>query len=94
MIMKIPAILAIVTSAFVAISVAADEGDKALEKSIKTSVKQELNQKDVHVDVDKGIVTLRGEVRTEAERRALATPPPPTPFVPMVQIEPIDFIGN
>ena len=69
--MKIPAILAIVTSAFVAISVAADEGDRALEKSIKTSVKQELNQKDVHVDVDKGIVTLRGEVRTEAERRSV-----------------------
>jgi osmotically-inducible protein OsmY len=32
-------------------------------------VKQELNQKDVHVDVDKGIVTLRGKVRTETERR-------------------------
>lgn len=69
--MKIPAILAIVTSAFVAINVAADEGDRVLEKSIKTSVKQDLNQKDVHVDVDKGIVTLTGKVRTEAERHTV-----------------------
>jgi hypothetical protein len=69
MIMKIPAILAVVTSAFVAISVAADEGDRVLEQSIRASMKQDLNERDVHVDVDKGIVTLTGKVRTEAERR-------------------------
>jgi len=67
--MKIQGILAIVTSALFAISVRADEGDKALESSLRNSVKHELNQKDVHVDVDKGVVKLEGKVRTEADRR-------------------------
>ena len=69
MIMKIHGILAIVTSALFAISAAADEGDKALERSLKTSVKETLHQKDVDIDVDKGVVKLEGKVRTEADRR-------------------------
>jgi len=45
----------------------ADEADDALEKNLKLAV----NQRHVDIDVEKGVVTLGGEVRSEADRQAI-----------------------
>jgi len=68
--MKFQSVLAIVSSAFLAIGVAASEVSKA-DKALKTNLKQALNQRNVHIDVDEGVVTLKGEVRTEEDRRTI-----------------------
>jgi osmotically-inducible protein OsmY len=65
--MKFQFVLAVVSSAFLAVSVAASDTDEAL----KSNLKQAINQKHVHFDVDKGVVTVKGEVRTEQDRRAI-----------------------
>jgi len=68
--MKIQSIMAIVSSALLAVNVAASEVGKA-DKALKTNLKQAINQRNVDIDVDEGIVTLEGEVRTEEDRQAI-----------------------
>ena len=68
--MKIQSILAIVSSALLVISATGAE-IKDADKALKINLKQALNQRNVHFDVDEGIVTLEGEVRTEQDRRTI-----------------------
>lgn len=68
--MKIRSILAIVSSALLAISATGAEVKDA-DKALKINLKQALNQRNVHFDVHEGIVTLEGEVRTEQDRRTI-----------------------
>ena len=68
--MKIQSIVAIVSSALLAVNVAASEVGKA-DKALKINLKQALNQRNVDIDVDEGVVTLDGQVRTEEDRQAI-----------------------
>ena len=68
--MKFQTVLAVVSSAFLAVTLAASEVGKA-DKALKINLEQAINQKNVDIDVDKGVVTVEGEVRTEADRRAI-----------------------
>jgi osmotically-inducible protein OsmY len=65
--MKFQSVLAVVSSALLAVSVAASDTDEAL----KGNLKHAINHKHVHFDVDKGVVTVKGEVGTEQDRRAI-----------------------
>ncbi len=51
--MKIQSILTIVSSVLLAFNVAASDIGKA-DKALKINLKQALNQRNVHIDVDEG----------------------------------------
>src|SRR5882724_2826313 len=82
--MKIPSIIAIVSSLLVAnIGVGSElhDADRALE----TNLRQALNQRHVHLDVHDGIVTIEGEVRTEQDRQTIDSLVRKTPGVAAVK---------
>src|SRR5882672_3913606 len=82
--MKIPSIIAIVSSLVVANIGAGSELHDA-DRALETNLRQALNQRHVHIDVHEGIVTIDGEVRTEQDRQTIDTTVRNTPGVAAVK---------
>ena len=82
--MKIPSIIAIVSSLVVANIGAGSELHDA-DRALETNLRQALNQRHVHIDVHDGIVTIEGEVRTEQDRQSIDTTVRSTPGVAAVK---------
>ena len=65
--MKIQTIIALSASLLLVNICVADEADDALKKNLRLAV----NQRHVDINVDKGVVTIEGEVRSEQDRQAI-----------------------
>ena len=80
-IQSIKSIIAISASLLLVNVGAASEADDAL----KTNLRQAINQRHVDIDVDDGVVTIEGEVRSEQDRQAIDTVVRGTPGVAAVK---------
>src|SRR5215471_9801127 len=83
LLMKTRYIFAIASTLLIAANGIANEADDGLEKTLRANI----NEKHVDIDVDKGIVKLEGHVPNEADRQRIDSMVRTTPGVVGVKDE-------